>query len=129
LIAVIGQLEPQAQNPRHRANLAWLAANLEFILLLDEVGRKIEPAYDFKNQLLLGQSDSKQLASRIERARIALEAAPIEELFETYAGRVRSRGELGVLSSLNQKLWLQYKEIDYFLNTVAPADTLTPALK
>jgi len=28
---------------------------------------------------------------------------------------VRSRGELGVLSALNQKLWLQYKELDDFL--------------
>jgi hypothetical protein len=129
LIAVIKQLEPQAENPRHRANLAWLAANLKFMLLLDEAGRNIEPAYDFKNRLLLGQIDSKQRASRIERARIALKAAPIEELFKTYAGRVRSRGELGVLSSLNQKLWLQYREIDHFLNTIAPADTSIPELK
>lgn len=118
LISTIEQLDKQAETLRHRANLAWLAANLKFMLLLDEVSRKIEPAYDLKNRLLLGQIDPKQLASDKERARVALEAAPIEELFKTYAERVRSRGEMGVLSSLNQKLWLQYKELKLFLNSV-----------
>jgi len=89
------------------------------------VSRKIEPAYDLKNRLLLGQIDPKQLAPDKERARVALEAAPIEELFKTYAERVRSRGEMGVLSSLNQKLWLQYKELKRFLNSIT-LPTYTP---
>lgn len=124
LIATIEQLENKTETPRYRANLAWLAANLNFMLLLDEVGQKIEPAYDLKNRFLLDQIDSGQFVSDEQRARIALEAAPIEKLFKTYAGRVRSRGEMGVLCSLNQKLWLQHKELKRFLNSITlPTDT------
>ena len=44
-------------------------------------------------------------------------------LFETYASRVRSRGEQGVLSALNQKLWLQYEELADFLDgSIVPCD-------
>ena len=55
-----------------------------------------------------------------------MDAAPIEELFKTYAKRVRSKGELGVLSALNQKLWLQYKELKDFLETVTPPQQTSP---
>lgn len=114
LIAAINRLSAQAEDTRQRKNLEWLAANLRFTLLLDEVSRKIEPAYRLKNNWLLGQLDSQHLAAEKKEALETLRAAPIEELFKTYAGRVRSRGELGVLSSLNQKLWLQYKELTEF---------------
>ena len=96
---------------RRRTNLYWLAANLRFTLLLDEVGRRIEPAYTLKNRWLTGQVAPDQLAAEKKAALAELKAAPIAELFETYASRVRSRGEQGVLSALNQKLWLQYKEL------------------
>jgi hypothetical protein len=33
----------------------------------------------------------------------------------TYAGRVRSRGELGVLSSMHQRLWQEYRDLREFL--------------
>jgi hypothetical protein len=63
-----------------------------------------------------GDIDRKTPASKATEARKSLDAAPIRELFETDASRVRSRGELGVLSSLNQRVWLQYKELDRFLS-------------
>ena len=106
---VAAQIEaalPGATDTRHRANLRWLAATFQFTLLLDEVSRAMEPAYRLKET---GTGDRAQ-------ARASLEKAPIEALFRTYAGRVRSRGELGVLSSLNQKLWLQYLELRGFLD-------------
>lgn len=45
----------------------------------------------------------------------SLESAPLEEMFTTYASAVRSRGELGVLSSLNQRLWGEYLLLKQFL--------------
>jgi hypothetical protein len=41
--------------------------------------------------------------------------APIKELFDTFSSSVRSKGELGELSSINQKLWREYLELQKFL--------------
>lgn len=98
-----------------RTNLEWLADNFRFTLQLDEVGRKIEPAYVLKYKSFLGPAETGTRLAEAIAARQELEAAPMKELFQTYARRVRSRGELGELSSLNQKLWLQYRELDQFL--------------
>ncbi len=115
LLSTIDSLRAQAEDARHRANLDWLAANLQFTLLLDEAGQKLEPAYTLKDRWLAGKIEPSELRGQKAAALSELTAAPVEQLFQTYAGRVRSRGELGVLSSLNQKLWLQYKELDRFL--------------
>jgi len=109
-------LAARAGEPRPKANLSWLAANLRFTILLDEVGRKIEPAYQLKARWLQGEIDSKTLAQQAPSCRADLASAPVKELFQTYASRVRSRGELGELSSLNQKLWLEYLDLRRFLD-------------
>ncbi len=36
--------------------------------------------------------------------------------YDTFKNRNLTKGELGVLSSVNQKLWLQYKELVTFLD-------------
>jgi len=115
LLATTESLRAQTEDARHRGNLDWLAANLQFTLLLDEVGQKLEPAYTLKDRWLTGKIDPARLAAEKKAALSEFKAAPIEQLFQTYAGRVRSRGELGVLSALNQKLWLQYEELAQFL--------------
>jgi len=125
LISTLEDLKGQSQNPRCRANLDWLVSNFRFTILLDEVGRKIEPAYRLKDEWLSGRLNSEQLDAQKEAALEVLNTAPIEELFTTYAGRVRSRGELGVLSALNQKLWLQYCEMIDFLKAQQPVPALT----
>ena len=81
LIAKIEKCSGCATEADHQANLNWLAANFRFTLLLDEVGRRIEPAYRLKERWLLGEIDQKMFASQISGARKAFEAAPIEELF------------------------------------------------
>ena len=98
-------------------NLRWLAATFRFTLLLDWVGRAIEPAYRLREDSLKGAEISPE---KFAEARRSLESAPVRELFETYASRVRSRGELGVLSSLHQRLWLQYCELRDFLARSSP---------
>jgi hypothetical protein len=116
-IELTESLKAQAKTAEQQANLSWLSGNLRFTLLLDEVGRKVEPAYELKNRWLSGQVDSAQLGQAIKQAKTDLGSAPIQELFKTYAASVSSRGELGVLSSLNQKLWLQVRELEKFLGS------------
>ena len=93
-------------------NLKWLAANYRFVLLLDKVSEDLEPAYRLKDDSLRGITPA---AARIAECHARLEAAPVEQLLRTYASRVRSRGELGVLSSLCQRVWLEYVELRDFL--------------
>jgi hypothetical protein len=110
----IGRVQRETADPKHQANLQWLADNFRFTLLLDEVGRKIEPAYRLKEQWLRGEVDDARLTSEAVAAHKQLASAPVEELFRTFANRVRSRGEQGELSAINQKLWLQVRELERF---------------
>ncbi|HWQ52938.1 MAG TPA: hypothetical protein VN442_04585 [Bryobacteraceae bacterium] len=103
-LETVERLEPSA-------NLHSLAAGLRFTLQLDDVSAAMEPAYALKEKTTLGKAAPAEYAA----ARKALAAAPMEALFRTYTGRVRSRGELGVLSSLNQRVWTQYAELQAFL--------------
>ena len=122
-IALIGRVKERTTGPEQGENLDWLADNFRCSLLLDEVGRKIEPAYALKEQHLLGEVAGAALVQQARAAHRELASAPTEELFRTFARRVRSRGELGELSSLNQKLWLQYRELDQFLREVTDSRT------
>ena len=114
--AKLGKLTEQIKDANQRANLDWLKANFEFTLLLDEVSQDLEPAYVLKDRWLAELDGAATLATETAAARKALSEAPIEKLFRTYAGRVRSRGELGELSSINQKLGLEYRELKQFLD-------------
>jgi hypothetical protein len=118
VIELTDKVRSTTKTAEQQANLSWLRANLQLTLLLDEVGRKTEPAYELKNRCLTGKVDRAQLAQEIGRAKADLDSAPIRELFAAYAANTGSRGELGVLSSLNQKLWLQYRELQAFLTSV-----------
>ena len=111
----INSLKSSTSDSRHLANLAWLADNFEFTLLLDDVSQAIEPAYQLKERSLRGQLTEAELVREKAAARKVFDDAPIEALFRTYARRVRSKGELGQLSSLNQRVWLQYLELVRFL--------------
>ena len=115
-LADIRTAAAMAGTKTQRDNVAWLAAAFEFALLLDEVGRDIEPAYRLKQLCLQDRVSAGELAQAIKDVRASFQAAPIERLFRVYASRVRSRGELGVLSSINQKLGLEYRELKEFLD-------------
>lgn len=114
-ITVVERIKGKTPAAEHRANLDWLADNFRFTLLLDEVGRKLEPAYALQERQLRSEVSAGELPQQVAAARRELAKAPVEELFRTFARRVRSRGELGELSALNQKLWLQYRELQRFL--------------
>mgnify|MGYP006936212323 FL=1 len=105
-------------NPIYKTNIDWLIANFEFTLLLDETSRSIEPTLRLHDNWLKNKIDKQQWKQQFDEARQSFNKAPIESLFKTYMRRVRSRGELGVLSSINQKLWLQYLDLKNFLEKV-----------
>jgi len=97
------------------ANLKWLRGNYEFTLLLDSVGRSIEPAWRLRAELLSGTASSLPGKAEIEKASESLNMAPLENMFRVFASRVRSTGELGELSSLNQRVWREYLLLSDFL--------------
>ncbi|HPG38186.1 MAG TPA: hypothetical protein PLP19_05710 [bacterium] len=97
-------------------NLNWLDANIQFTLLLDKVSRRLAPAYRLKERWLTENPAPHNIRDDVQQARLEFDSAPVEALFNTFQGRELSRGELGVLSAVNQKLWLQYIELDHFLH-------------
>jgi hypothetical protein len=115
-LATIETVKENTAQAEQKTRLQWLADNLRFFLQLEDVGRKMQPAYDLQSRWFAGQVAEDRLQAEVAAARKMLDEAPVRQLFETYASRVRSRGELGVLSSMNQRLWLQYRELGRFLD-------------
>lgn len=97
----------------HRENLQWLKNTIEFELLLDKVVKAMKPAAALQKYYI--EEDKPISIKDREEALQQLLSAPIEQLFKVYAAKVRSQGELGTLSSLNQRLWTTYKELKDFL--------------
>lgn len=93
-------------------NLSRFIAMLRFELLLDEVNKAMMPAYTLKKADL---ECDKSTYNDYENTYRTLMTAPVEEMFQTYMKRINSRGELGVLSSLNQRLWREYCDLKAYL--------------
>lgn len=109
----IGMVLKKEKHPAFVRQLNWFLHTFLFELLLDETGRCIEPAWLLHNQWLQsGRVDPVAL----QAAKASFDRAPVKELFTTYAARIRSRGELGELSAINQKLWSEYLQLQSFLD-------------
>lgn len=100
---------------RQRENLQRFIAMFRFELLLGEVDKAMIPAFTLKKNDR--QGDKVSSYQDYEEVYRILITAPVKEMFETYMQRVNSRGELGVLSSLNQRLWREYNELKSYLET------------
>ncbi|MBN2091322.1 hypothetical protein JW964_17050, partial [candidate division KSB1 bacterium] len=70
-----------------------------------------------REEVLTGMSQVIVSEQQKKSALEILKKAPIKDLFETFCKRLRSRGELGVLSSMNQRLWREYWLLMEFLQT------------
>ncbi len=101
------------KDPVKIKNLEWLKAVCEFTLLLDEAGRKMEPAWHIREAVL---TQTAVAPAEVMKAKKMLQEVPIERLFGTFATRIHSRGELGMLSSVNQRLWREYQLLNEFLS-------------
>ncbi len=113
ILSTIHSLLPQTQNIMQKNEFEWFKNTIEFELLLHEVNLAMQPAAKLKMDFI--ELDKKPTAQELEMARNAFASAPVEKMFKTYAAKARSRGELGILSSLNQKLWTTYLELQEFL--------------
>ena len=98
-------------------NLVWLRACYHFTLLLDEVSVALEPAWLLREEHLSALNPGLVDESRKSEAVLQLTKAPIEEMLRVFSSRVRSRGELGELSSLIQRVWNEYQLLSEYLET------------
>ena len=96
-----------------RENLKRFIAMFRFELLLGEVDRAMMPAFILKKKEVQGEKING--SQEYMDAYRLLVSAPVKEMFDTYMERVHSRGELGVLSSLNQRVWREYNDLKIYL--------------
>ena len=54
---------------------------MNYTLLLDEVGKKMEKAYKLKQRILSGEIDDIETSNLIKEAIADLKAAPVEKCF------------------------------------------------
>ena len=91
-------------NQECRSNLEYLENTLQGALLLEQVGNSLAPAYTLRQKLLMGSVNEPDKDRLIGEALMALNQAPMRELTAVYGRRIRSQGDRGILSSINQKL-------------------------
>jgi hypothetical protein len=115
IINIIDSCLGQEKEQLTISNLYWLKACFEFTLLLHEVSVSMEPAWELRNMHLIESNNSRLPEQNIEDAKRFLTNAPIEEMIKVFASKVRSRGELGELSSINQRVWTEYQLLNEFL--------------
>jgi hypothetical protein len=97
------------------SNLNWLRSCFEFTLLLHEVSLSMQPSWDLRKAYLIDPSKIHLSEEKMKEAKRILTNAPVEDLLKVFASRVRSRGELGELSSLNQRVWREFQLLNEFM--------------
>jgi len=95
---------------RYQEPLNDLLAEVGYVLALTTAAEQLNRASQF--QELLGQG-------LMEEAAAAVEASPLAEALHAYAGRMKTKGELGVLATINAKAWANVRDRGNF-----PEDTL-----
>ena len=114
-IGIIRDCLQKEHNAKLKANLEWLLNRYYFIKWMDEVGRHMQAAWELRNEVRLGKADTQKDKLHYKEAEAELEKAPLKELFTAYASQLRSRGELGILSSINQRVIGEYRQLKKFL--------------
>ena len=113
IIDAIDAVQDKEQTPQQRRNLKNFRAMLSFELLLDKVVRAMAPGWELRDKALAENRPASRKACAA--ALSELESAPIEELIRTYVSRTGSRGEMGILTSINQRLWNNYLLLKNYL--------------
>ena len=112
-IDAIDAVQDKEQTPQQRRNLKSFRAMLSFELLLDKVVRAMAPGWELRDKTLAENRPASREACAA--ALRELESAPVEELIRTYVSRTGSRGEMGILTSINQRLWNNYLLLKNYL--------------
>ena len=114
LIDVISGAEKVAGNASYSAALEKFRSVFEFELLLDRVGRSLEPGWRLRDEYLVSRKYTGH--DVYEKAFAELKKAPVEDLFKALVKRVDNKGDMGLLVSVNQRLWLNYRFVEEFLS-------------
>ena len=84
-----------------------------FEILLHDAQTAMQQAYEIRqSEVETGKSHTQE---EYKRGLAALESAPVEKMFVVFARKVNSKGELGVLSSLNQKFYSEHMRLKRYL--------------
>ena len=118
MIGLIRECISNEKEAKMGSNLNWFKSCFEFTLLLNEVGIDMEPAWNLRDAYLTGMGKDLYTKEQIGQAKNTLKKAPVEKMITVFASRVRSRGELGELSSINQKVWGEYQQLNAFLKNI-----------
>lgn len=113
LIDSIETVHGQGQTPEQYQNLEHFKAMIRGELLLDQVVRAMMPGWELRDQAL--RDSRRPAAAACVTALDSLHSAPVEALIRTYVSRTESRGEMGILSSINQRLWNNYLILEQYL--------------
>lgn len=108
-------LRSQEKNKEWRSNLEYLEYTLQGVLLIEPVGKSLAPAYALRRSLLAGEVNASDRERLIREALAEWDKAPIRDLVTVYGQRIRSQGDRGILSSINQKLWGLAQSLHNFL--------------
>ena len=96
-----GDGEEMELTPRQRANLDDLVAQVEYVLAFERAARELAPGEGLDT--FVSEDDSAAALALVERSHLA-------RAMRLYAGRVRNKGELGVLATMNTKAWTDLRE-------------------
>jgi len=114
-LKTVSELRSAESRKEWRSNLEYLEYTLQGVLLIEKTGDTLASAYSLRQRLLAGSVDESEKDRLIQEALASLNQAPIRELIEAYGKRIRSQGDRGVLSSINQKLWGLTQSLRAFL--------------
>ncbi|KAH3757417.1 hypothetical protein Pelo_10743 [Pelomyxa schiedti] len=101
-------LEVTVVDPVQKANIHALGSLAYFVLALKNSSLELQVVKELREEAANGQVVDK--AAQCDLAQAAIDRAQIQRVFDMYVDRVQSRGEMGVLASMNQKLWTWYTD-------------------
>lgn len=113
ILDTLGRLPEKGLSDGQRHRLAHFGNMIRFELLLDRTVRAMAPGWELRDAAWKNGVQAPAAACR--KALDTLRTAPVEELIETYVSRTESRGEMGILSSINQRLWNNYLRLEEYL--------------
>jgi hypothetical protein len=116
LIEKTDKISGDLNNDKLVQNRKWFKSKLSCALLLNEIGKRMEPGWKIRTRYLSFKETPDR--DKLDTAIRLIQNAPIKELFDMYTSTVRSRGEMGELSSMNQKLWHEYQNLETFLISI-----------